>query len=288
MKLLKRILDNLGIKINTTYNPLYCFYKNSFFDFWFIFTWTGIKLAKVLTPRRKVRVGDVVFNLSCDSIITYLRWVLFERKEPEVRNFIDQYLKDGDTFFDIGANVGVFSLYAAKKYKDISLYCFEPEYSNLHLLKENIIFNDLTRQTKIFSSAVGDNVGLSTLHLQDTKPGAAAHTESKTKILKTDEGYDVVLAEGIFTVTLDYICEELGVVPNGIKIDTDGAEDRVLKGAQKVLADLQLRFIIMEMTGDKVKDEFCCLALKKAGFVLGWSDRKITKNEVWIRKSSND
>ena len=61
-----------------------------------------------------------------------------DQKEKEVRIFIDKYLEKDQIFFDIGANIGVFSLYAAIK-KNAKVYAFEPEYSNLSLLKENIL-----------------------------------------------------------------------------------------------------------------------------------------------------
>ena len=241
-------------------------------------------LSSILVPRRRVRAGDISFTLSCTNWITHFRWYLFETKEPEVRYYIDTYVKDKDVFCDIGTNVGVFSIYAAKRYPNISVYCFEPEYSNLNTLKENIICNDLMSRTKICSVAVSNFVGLSMLHLQDILTGSAAHTESKKPINMTDEGYPVLWSEGIFSATLDYLCEQLGIIPNTMKIDTDGNEDKVLEGGIKTLSNPVLRSLVIEMPHeDAEKSRYCYKLLESAGLRLEWSDRKKTRNEIWVR-----
>ncbi len=241
--------------------------------------------VRMLVPRRKVLIDDFSFTLSCTNWITHFRWFLFKRKEPEVRYYIDTYVKDKDIFYDIGANVGVFSIYAAKRYPHISVYCFEPEYSNLNTLKENIICNDLMLRTKICSVAVSNFVGLSMLHLQDISTGSAAHTESKKPINMTDEGYPVLWSEGIFSATLDYLCEQLGIIPNTMKIDTDGNEDKVLEGGIKTLSNPILRSLVIEMPHDDAeKSRYCYKLLKSAGLRLEWSDRIKTKNEIWVRQ----
>jgi len=145
----------------------------------------GWFLSGLLVPRRKVSVDGVEFSLSCVNWITHFRWYLFESKEREVRNYINNNVKEGDVFFDIGANVCVFSVYCAKRFNNVSVHSFEPEYSNLSLLKENVVFNRLTEKIKIYSVAMSDFVGMSLLNIQDTTPGAAVHTESKTCIQTT-------------------------------------------------------------------------------------------------------
>ncbi len=243
-------------------------------------------LAKVLVPRRRVSVDGVSFTLPCNNWVTHFRWYLFKSKEPEVRHYINTYVKEGDVFFDIGANIGVFSVYAGKRYKDLSVYCFEPEYSNLHTLKENIIRNDLTDKLKIHSVAIGNFVGMSSLHLQDLTSGAAAHSENKEKIEKTEEGFQVVWSEGIVSVTLDYLCDQLRVVPNSMKIDTDGNEDKVLEGATDTLANDKLRSMGIEMPRDPDKEEYCSKILTKSGFYKAWSDMDKTRNQIWAKGSN--
>jgi len=65
-------------------------------DWRFPFMLVSWWLSRVLVPRRKVSVGDVSFTLSCTNWITHFRWYLFKIKEPEIRNYINKYLKNND------------------------------------------------------------------------------------------------------------------------------------------------------------------------------------------------
>ncbi|MFH2058517.1 MAG: FkbM family methyltransferase [Pseudomonadota bacterium] len=246
-----------------------------------IFMFVPWTFVKILVPRKKVLVDGFEISLSRSNWITYTRWLYYKKKEVEVRNYINTYVKDGDVFFDVGANIGVFSLFAGKKYDNISVYSFEPEHSNIGILKENIFYNNLLKKVTPFSVAISDSIGLSKLHIQDFTPGAAVHTESQSDIEITEEGYEVVWAEGIATVTLDYVCEQLDIIPNTIKIDTDGHEDKVLRGAKATLSNQALRSIVIEMPHEDEKTEYCVHLLKQAGFSLVWSDPEKTRNEIW-------
>ena len=258
----------------------------SYGDWRYPFIVLAWKLAAWLTPRRKVRAGNVVFTLPCTNWITHFRWHLFEKKEPEVRHFIDQYVRDGDVFFDIGANIGVFSIYAAKRHPNLRGYAFEPEFSNLSLLKENLIANHLIGRVSVYGLAVGDKNGLSRLHVQDLTPGAACHTENQASIDTTEEGYRVQWAEGVSVITLDTLCQDLQVVPNAIKIDTDGNEEKILKGAVDTLRNGCVKSLVIEMPPDVAKSDACRHLLQAAGFSLVRTDFRNTRNEIWTKHPS--
>ena len=244
-----------------------------------LFSWW---LAKILVPRRKVKIAGLSFTLSCTNWITHFRWYLFKTKEPETIYFLDNYLKEGDVFFDIGANVGVFSIYPAKRFNDIQIYSFEPEVSNLAYLKENIIENGITEKVTIYGLGISNSVGLSKLHLQDFTTGSALQTEDKDEIKNSAEGnLPIIWAEGIFTITLDYFCNELNVTPNAIKIDTDGNEKKILMGARNILKNPLLRSIIIEMPIDGINH--CQTILLKSNFVKKAHSFKETRNEIWVK-----
>ena len=244
-------------------------------------------LAKILVPRRKVNISGTNFTLSCTNWITHFRWYLFKTKEPETIYFFDKYLSEGDTYFDIGANVGVFSIYPAKKIDDIKIYSFEPEASNLAYLKENLIENGITEKVIIYGLGISDSVGLSKLHLQDLTPGAAMHSENQHDIDFSFEGqYPIKWAEGIYTVSLDYFCKELNIIPNIIKIDTDGNENKILRGAINILKNSEVKAILIETPKDQIEE--CHSILLKCGFKLEEYDFIKSQNEFWIRKEYFD
>ena len=143
------------------------------------------------------------------------------RSEPETLEFIDRFVTPGDVFFDVGGNVGMYTLYAALRHPQASVVVFEPEYSNLHLLRDNVTDNHLNERVRIYPVAVSDRTGVGALHVQDLTPGAALHSESPRPLARTEAGEPVLMSEGAWTVTLDEFCNQTGQWPNAIKVDVD-------------------------------------------------------------------
>jgi len=79
----------------------------------------------------------------------------FSTKEPETLEWIDKYGGNG-SLFDIGANVGLYSIYYAATKKS-NVYAFEPSVFNLALLTKNIFSNDLQGYIKIISNPLTEN-----------------------------------------------------------------------------------------------------------------------------------
>ena len=245
-------------------------------------------LVKVLSPRKRVRVENVSFSIQCSNWITHFRWYLFKKKEPEVRHFFQKYLKENDVVFDVGANIGVFSLFVAALGRDSAVYAIEPEISNIARLRENILANGFQERIKPICAGVSDRVGITRLYLSSEEPGAAVHSISDSELEKTHLGYDVVGDAPVLSITLDYLSAELGVVPNLIKVDTDGNEKKILLGAKSLLAYPRLRAIIIEMPEETEQARQCRLILSEAGFVQSDYPYAQTLNEIWIRsKVSN-
>ena len=240
-------------------------------------------LVKVLSPRKRVRVENVSFSIQCSNWITHFRWYLFKKKEPEVRHFFQKYLKENDVVFDVGANIGVFSLFVAALGRDSAVYAIEPEISNIARLRENILANGFQERIKPICAGVSDRVGITRLYLSSEEPGAAVHSISDSELEKTHLGYDVVGHEAVISLTLDYLVAELGIVPNLIKIDTDGNERKILLGGKKVLADRRLRAIIIEMPVDVNEATDCRTILNQSGFEKIDYPFTRTLNEIWVR-----
>ena len=221
--------------------------------------------------KKKIKITDyngkersIIFR--ADNLITHFRSNLFYIKEREVQFFIEKKLKLNDVFFDVGANIGVFSIYAAIK-KKANVYAFEPEYSNINLLRENIIKNDLINNIFPFSFAIGNECRITKLHIADFTPGSAVSSISKESLKKTDEGYNVIWKEGVMELTLDKIIDELKIIPKMLKIDTDGNEKIVLLGSKKLLSSSELKNIIVEKTKNKSDYSFCTNLLNEFGYI---------------------
>ena len=245
------------------------------------------QVLRCLVPRREVRTRGVRFTLSCDNWITQERWASFSKREPETLDWIDSSVKEGDLFFDIGANIGGFSLYAALRHPRVKVVAFEPEYANLHLLKDNIIENHLEKRVEVYSIALSNCTGMSFLHIQDFTPGASLHTESRQMLARTRTDQPVIWREGISSFTLDELCAHIGLSPNVMKIDVDGTEAEILEGAGQTLRSENLRSLLIEMPTQRRAHETCRKLLLAAGLQCQWRDRDPgvgSLNEVWSRE----
>ncbi len=156
--------------------------------------------------------------------------------------WIDQFGGDG-AFYDIGANVGLYSLYYASS-KSGRVYAFEPSTLNLRLLSLNVSDNGLASRITIVPSPLTDSNEIATFRLSMLDEGGSmssfgqvfGHDGSR---LQTVLEYDTI------GVTLDFMLASglLREAPSLIKIDVDGIEHLVLRGAEKVLASQSLRSI---------------------------------------------
>jgi FkbM family methyltransferase len=241
------------------------------------------RMASALTPRRRVEVRGVSFTLPCDNRITDLRWRTYATKEPETLDWIDGLQAD-DVLFDVGANIGLYSLYAARRHRTMRVVAFEPEYANLHLFRDNIVLNGLGGRIEPYALALGDRSGLSRLHLSDFTPGAALHTEDVERPAPGRAGPAVVGTEGICVMRMDDFCDAHGVAPSAIKIDVDGNEHRVLEGGLRTLASPSLRTVLIEQPADYPGRDACADALRKSG--LDRAGRFGIANEVWRRPAA--
>ena len=99
----------------------------------------------------------------------------FLSKEPETLEWINSF-HPNSVFFDVGANIGLYSIYAAKSV-NAEVYCFEPSVFNLPILAKNIYLNGLSDFITIFPLPLSDKpVSISNLSLSTDVFGGALHT----------------------------------------------------------------------------------------------------------------
>lgn len=83
-----------------------------------------------------IEINGIKFIANEEELI--YRATTLETKEPDMIKWLNEYIKEDDILFDIGANVGVFSLYCAQKL-GAKVFAFEPIHSTYHILKQKYI-----------------------------------------------------------------------------------------------------------------------------------------------------
>jgi FkbM family methyltransferase len=143
---------------------------------------------------------------------------------------------------DIGANVGMYTIWAAKT-RNARVFAFEPESQNYAVLNRNIARNGLHDRVLDFFLSLSDAAGFGTLQLSQFGFGGSVHQFSSGAGTKR-VGY----LQGSCSSTLDILVAD-GVVPvpDYVKIDVDGLEPRIVKGARKTFADPRVKSVLIEV-----------------------------------------
>lgn len=234
----------------------------------------------------------LVLKFAVPNDISQWRADSFSTKEPETLDWIDS-MQSGTVLWDVGANVGIYSCYAANK-KKCRVFAFEPSVFNLELLARNIFLNGLTNQVTIIPLPLSEKLAISELHMTSTSWGGAMSTFGQ------DYGHDGKPMEEIFTIptiglSMDESVRLLGIPhPDYIKMDVDGIEHLILEGGKSVLANA--KSILIE-----INDKFTLQAnqaeshLLAAGFTLETkthadyfdtmtSAASHTYNQIWTKQ----
>lgn len=159
---------------------------------------------------------------------------------------LDQALNPGDTFLDVGAHVGFFTCIAARMVGPGGrVVAFEPNAANYAFLQRNVEVNGLENVTLI-NAAVGESECMVTLYENlDNDGGHALWPPGLHPTNTLSRGYSP--ASTVPQITLDSISDRLGLGDiKAVKIDTEGAEVRVVQGAAKRLAQGAMSLVICE------------------------------------------
>ena len=227
----------------------------------------SIKFIKV----SQINNQNIRINIS--SSIELWRARTYSTKEPETINWIDGFKKN-EVFFDVGANIGLYSIYAAKK--NCKVYSFEPSSNNFSSLVKNITLNNLTIYP--FGFAISNSEKVSSINLVSTIEGDSQHN-----LFEKDKFYsrNFIFKQGIFMTTLDNLIYKYKFsIPNHIKIDVDGNERKILLGGKKLLKSKKLRSIMIEINY-KNKNEINTIfkLLYINNFKLKYKSKRIYSNK---------
>ncbi|ETX07198.1 MAG: hypothetical protein ETSY2_12600 [Candidatus Entotheonella gemina] len=194
------------------------------------------------------------FKLMVSNGYELWRAATFQTQEPETVAWLDETFKEGDCLYDIGANIGLYSLYALAKTQHAQAVCFEPDPINYYRLSANVVANSFGPRAVLFPIAVADTIGLGAFNSSLFVAGKAENWISPGadlfQVPPTDQAQpSPTLRTGCPTFHLDGLIEQADFLPSPthLKIDVDSVEIAILQGAQKTLRSPTLRHVLVEL-----------------------------------------
>ncbi len=175
-------------------------------------------------------------------------------KEPDTLEWISKFNND-DILIDIGANVGMYTIWAAVK-QGVNVYAFEPESQNYALLCRNIQLNNIQDRVTAYCMAISDDKGeiggiyIDRLNLSSFMLGSSCHSfgEEVDFHLKSRPS---VFRQGCFSISLDHFIAHGELRDSDaqihIKIDVDGIEHKVIASAMNTFKSSQVQSVLIEL-----------------------------------------
>ena len=244
------------------------------------------KIFKILTKRSLlVWFGDFIQEDSYKSIIisnnnvkffvpnqtTNWRVSTFFTKEPETLEWIDGFeKKENLIFWDIGANIGLYSIYNALKNKKSTTISFEPSSSNLRVLTRNIFINNLENNIKLFPMPLTNKENSFAMMNEDHfVEGGALNTFGEEYNFEGKQ-FQPKMKYSVLGTSINYLIEnKILDLPDYIKIDVDGIEHLILEGANRHLSNKKIKSISIEINENFKEQQDAILSImKENGFKI--------------------
>ena len=199
-----------------------------------LFSPLWIKLGifyRFFAPLYKFKCTQFIGNhgpFKFDPEFLFSNYSAFGNKHNRGFNHLINNLESVNTFFDVGAHIGLISLPAAKNMKQNSkIVSFEPSSKNIKHLKSHVEINNFQNIISVNQLLVGEN--------NSQKTFFSSNNESPMNSVVKLDNLKNYKEEKLKQITIDSFCKKSGLIPEILKIDVEGAEINVLKGAKNIL-----------------------------------------------------
>lgn len=209
--------------------------------------WYDLRDLMRLPARVRDPADGTLYRFHGDSFEAWQRGRSFLGKEPGTIRWLRGTLGEGDVFLDIGANIGIFSLFAAHRVGDAGhVYAIEPHLPTATQLLRNVALNGLGKRLTVLSIAASGADGFSPFLYKRLREGSSGSQ------LAVPGHAAMTMQEGVETkygLTVDSMLR-LGLIraPTHVKIDTDGIEIPITRGMANCLDGAERpRWLLVEI-----------------------------------------
>lgn len=232
-------------------------------------------------PYSEIKRHGVRLKYSGNSRVDLKRVNSFYTKEPTTLDWIDSFNSD-DVLFDIGGNVGMYSIYAAVT-KGCQVIAFEPSALNYAALNRNIHINNVGDKVQAYCLACSTETKMDTLYLSRFADSYSHHDFGENRwegpVVHLNTSPEARPRQGCMSVCIDSIIDKGWVEePTHIKIDVDGLEYKVVEGLRDTLHAPGLRSILIETDFSLQKSRELRAIMQGEGFYFSY-DQVCTNRE---------
>jgi len=245
-------------------------------------------VEKTLSQTAVIYHNQIQMTFAVPNRLTKFRAATFSTKEPETLRWIDSF-PDASIIWDIGANVGVYSIYAAVR--EHQVLAFEPSVFNLEFLVRNISLNSVGDKVTVLPFPLSDHSKVSWMHIGTTSWGGSMSSFEKKFGWDGKPLSQIRISYATLSFTIDQVVKDLKLPkPDFIKLDVDGIEQFILAGGIDVLRSV--KSILVEVNKDFIEqDQKVRTLLESNGFVqqqIVETDKYSGYNQVWEKSGSPD
>lgn len=258
------------------------------------------RLRDRLQKRVTIVAAGETHSFVCNSTVeTWRAMTLFSKEAGTVR-WIAENVREGDVFYDVGANIGLYTLLAARRVGATGrVYAFEPHVANVQSLLANVAANGLEGRVRVISSALNDKEGWFDFHYKSDVPGTSMSQLGATKDGDERE-FRPRFAEYKHATTVDSLVARGEIEPpTHVKLDVDGNEGLIISGMAQTLrthppktfqVEINARykaqvFALLSDAGFTMRDRHDTLA-GQAKIASGVDPESIGYNVVFVRGSA--
>lgn len=242
----------------------------------------------------RINHEGTLIHLVSSSVLTRYRVRTFSSKEPDTLAWISNFQR-GKTFWDIGANVGLYSIYAALK-SEAKVVAIEPVPANVQMLMKNLRANHLEKQVIVIPLSLTNTTGVASLSIPSDEAGIS-HVVFRESF--DFEGKKNQITPSLNTIGLSWKDMQNWFnleIPNYVKIDVDGIEHLILEGAGDILN--QVEEVLVEVNYNFLQQKQSIMEIMtRHGFILTSEnvsplstdlEHRETRNQIWVKIQQSD
>lgn len=224
----------------------------------------NLKEQSEVTAKLDYPEKDIFIDVSTYTLTKRLSAV---KKEPETVEWIKKYIQPNNVVYDIGANIGVYSFIAwAASGGSATVYAFEPGFASFGMLCKNIFLNQCSDRIIPFQVALAEKTGAFNFYYASIQPSRAKHYLETIGEIPHKE-VRPVFHQPVLTYPLDDFIKIFGIRrPHHMKIDVDGAELGLIRGARETLHYHGLQSILIEVYEYLPGHDEILETIRRAGF----------------------